>query len=502
MTRLEPYLIAACLAAAMTCGGCKPLPTRPPENLVELRRAKGREGKAFTHDAIALHNLRRVLKEDLAAPARVESLRVIEAVDAPESEICPALAQVMARPKTPPKLHQAVVAFLAKRRYVGLAPSMVPALKGAADPTQRKSILKWILEHPSPEVLVEVVKLWAAEKSTTAEMELTYRQIVERSAKKKWDQALLEGLNQKEFFARGSAIEILVSRIPAKTLQRRIAALKPQTVAVLTMQGFARGFGHLPKTRRELLAAVTLYRRRHRYMTPASRLASKWRVTYRYRFNIRDFHLLSALAADPLRDTGMSRAKLAAAVSRAIARRRAVSAEGIRVFRRSRKTVFRRGRLVDFDGQVESLSMGDLWNLFLLNEMLSRPRVARMLDVTAQRDRADRATQWGGLIFYESGQCEAKLYWPAAKRGDDSYVPSGRMMLDATDSMGFFIGHFSRASQDPAWAGPTDKELALAKAHNLCGLVITSVGRGKLNAAYLNPRGTVVDLGDYGTPSR
>ncbi len=495
MKRFALCLVAACLAAS----SCEPLPPHPPETVVELQQwQRGTDGQAFTKHAIVLHCLRRVLDEDLPSGKRVESLRVIEALDPPGEEACPALAQALANPKVDPALRSKVVAFLAKKGHAGLGPYVADALRRTTDPEQLQAMLPFAVDNPSEELLVEVVKLWASKEALKPKEEQTYRQIVERSSGMAWQDALLDALDKPEFFARGSAIEVLAARLPPPELRQRILAVRPRTVAVLSMQEFARRFEFVPTTRRELLATVALVRRKQRYMTPASHLAAQWRAQHRYRFNVRDFHLLSALASDPLRDTSLSRAQLVRTVSQAIARRRATSRG---TARSGSKIVFRRRRLVDFDGQVESLSTVDLWNLLLLEEMLSRWRVRRMLQVTAQRDRADRTTQWGGLLFYESGHAEATLYWAGAKQGDDQYVPSKRMMLDAVDALGYFVGHFSNPSEDPRLAGPTDEEMAFAKASNLYGLVLTSVAPDRLNAAYFSPAGIVVDLGDYRTGS-
>ncbi len=495
MKRFELCLVGACLVAS----SCEPLPPHPPQTVVELQQwQRGTDGQAFTEHAIVLHCLRRVLDEDLPSAKRMESLRVVEALDPAGEEACPILAQALTNPKVEAGLRSRVVAFLAKKGQSGLGPSLADALRGTDDPRQLEAMLALALKHPSEELLVEVVKVWASKEALKPQEEQTYRQIVERSRGKPWQDALLDALNQPEFFARGSAIEVLAARLPLPELRRRILTVRARTVAVLSMQEFARRFEFVPTTRRELLATVALFRRKQRYMTPPSHLAAQWRVQHRYRFNVRDFHLLSALASDPLRDTSLSRAQLVRTVSQTIARRRATSPG---TGRGGRKIVFRRRRLVDFDGQVESLSTADLWNLLLLEEMLSRWRVRRMLQVTAQRDRADRTTQWGGLLFYESGHAEATLYWAGAKRGDDQYVPSKRMMLDAVDALGYFVGHFSNPSEDPRLAGPTDEEMAFAKANNLYGLVLTSVAADRLNAAYFSPAGIVVDLGDYRTGS-
>ena len=496
-------IIVVVAAMAVAGAGCEALPSKPPESLTQLRLQQAFRDQTFTHEVIALHNLRRVLSKELSVAERLESLRVVEEMDAAAVDTCPAMAQALAEAELPAPVRKAVVTFLAARKYAGLGPYMAEALRQAKDDKQREIIFRWIQEHPSAEVLTEIVRLWASNPPTKTDQELRYRQTVHRITGKRWDQALLDALNSGDFFARGSAVEILAARVtPDSRLRQRILTLEPRTEAVRAMQAFAGKLAYVPKTRRELLATVTIYKRHGGRLTQVAALAEKWRREHEYRFNIRDFHLLGALASDPLRNANMSRAHLALEVSRAIAGRRGQLAGGFPILGPNRKSVFRRRRLVDFNAQVESLNLADLWNLLLIDQMLSRPRVHRMLEVTAQRDRIDRQTQYGGLISYELGQAEAKQYHPAEKRGDDQYVASKWMLSDSTDAMAYFLGHFNKPSADPASAGPTDRELAFAKTNNLYGVVITSVGPGIFNVAYFNTNGIVIDLGDYRRPIR
>jgi hypothetical protein len=215
-------------------------------------------------------------------------------------------------------------------------------------------------------------------------------------------------------------------------------------------------------------------------------MVNQWRKMYEYSFNIRDFHLASRLATDPKRKSP-SRAQLVLQISQGIIKRRAART----------KLLFRRGRLVDFASQTESLSIADLWNLMLVSEMLDRRRTRRALRVTARQDMADKNSQSGGLIRYEHGRAEAILYPPARKRRDDEYIPTRQMLTNALDSLCYFVGHFSGVVENTSRIGPGEKELAFAAKHNLCGVVFTTVAGGRLNATYFTPGGIVVDLGEF-----
>jgi len=282
--------------------------------------------------------------------------------------------------------------------------------------------------------------------------------------------------------------------MPEPTLRRRIAQLNGHTDAVRAMQRFGRDFSYTPRTGRELLATVVAFIGSGERLNRAARLADTWRSRYGYRFNIRDLCLLDHLAADTTRNNRMSPSQLRLEVSRAIAVRQAQAASPA-------GPALGAGRPVSFDQQAPTLTMADLWVLLLLDEMLRRPAVQQALRAMVGEDRADRTTQHGGLIVRKSGQIEAKLYLPAERRGDDRYLPSRKMLWDALDAACFFVGHFRQDETDPASFGPTPRELAMAAGQNTCGVVLTSLAGGGVNATYFNPEAVVVDLGRF-APAR
>ena len=488
------YVLGA-IGAGACLSGCGATPDRPPESLEQYRQQQLVNPAAFTPRTVVLHNLRRVLDVGLPEAQRLASLELMETLDVPDAEAAPALAQVLADAEAPQALRQRVLAYLVTHRYAGLAEHVAEALPEAKDAGTRLSILKWLQENPTPKVLTDVVKLWAAQPDPPEEEEAAYRQVVREITGRRWDAALLEALNTPDFNARGSTMEILASRMPMEILRNQILALEANTDAVRSLQTFADLFGYVPRTRRELLATVVTSTERDQGLLDAVKLANTWKGKHGYTFNIRDLHLIRELAADPLRNTGLSRPQLVLEISQTIAaRRKGAAARGPA---EDNKAAFRRGRLVDFDGQAQSLSVADLWRLLLIDEMFSRPRVCAAFAVTAQQDRADRNTQSGGLVTYQQGAAEAKQYPPAARRGDDRYVPSLQMLHESLNAIGFFVGHFSKTQDDPAGVGPTAEELEFAKAQNVCGIVVTTVSGAKYNVAYFTPEGIVIDLGDF-----
>ncbi len=492
MDRPISVTLVAFVSACLACAGCHAPPANPPQSLPELQAYQQRRCQDFTLQAIALHNLKRALSTSLAPEKRIESLRVVEQLGTTGAETYTSLAAALADSQTPPVVRQAILAYLIKKDYPGLGQHVSNALPHAQDPALRSAILEWLYEHPAPELLSEVVKLWASQESLDTGTEARYRGIVERLARQKWDDALLSGLNASGFAARGSAVEVLAARLPPAMLRRKLAELTPRSQAGQALKYFAERFDYVPVTGRELLACVLAHGHGDEQLNQVARIALEWQTHYHYRFNIRDFHLLARLAGDPLRKP-MSRRELTEKLSRAIAYRQQTTT---RPAGRAAPPV-RDGRPVGFDAQAESLSMADLWNLWLINEMLNRPRALQAVQIMAKGDRADQSSQWGGLIRYEQGQAEAKLYPPEARRADDQYLASRQMLDSAPDALAFFIGHFGPAGGSRGPVGPSAREIGLARQWNLCGVILAGAEPGGLSVTYFTPEGLTIDMGNF-----
>jgi len=432
-----------------------------------------------------MYNLQRVLDRQVRPANRLESMRLVTHLGHSDPGVSDQLAAVLDEKDCPPALFEAVLEYLLKSDHPGLAGHVVGVLPriGPGQAVLREAVLEWLAKHPTPEVLSEMVKLWAAEPSTTSVNEHRYRRIVERITGKPWDSALLESLNTPGFYARGSALEVLAGRIRSDTLSDRIARLPARVDAIRTLQAFGYRFRYLPKTAAELLAAASLYKTRADMIPDASRLYGRWRDETGYIFAIRDFHLISRLARDPLR-TSLRRSQLVLELGQSLGSRPQPPNNPSRA-QESR-----------FWPQTGNLTMADLWNLYLLNEMLARPRVQLALKMLAEQDRADKRTAWGGLVFYENGQAEARLYPSDTDAGADdlNYVPCRLAVVDGRDAMCRFRGHFEKVDNSDR-AGPSAAELRDAKEKGYYGLVLTSLGNDSFAAHYYNPRGLVVSLG-------
>jgi hypothetical protein len=262
-----------------------------------------------------------------------------------------------------------------------------------------------------------------------------------------------------------------------------------RTDAVLAMQAFLERFGYLPATGEELLATVSLHKSRRYVLDDATRLFRNWQGGSGYRFHIRDFHLLSQLARDPLRKD-LRRPQLLLQLGQATKSRRHVQ-----------HAVGERGKLLrtsDFWLKAERLDLGDLWALYLINEMLDRDSVRKALRIMAARDLADRQRAWGGLVLYQNGRAEATLY-PSSRStppNDLVYMPSVRALRDARDALCRFHAHFESVNNAQR-AGPGPEELRDAMTHRYRCLVLTRVSEHAFCAHYYNQKGIVISLGIY-----
>jgi hypothetical protein len=482
----RPVLLSLCVlfvfAAPAVLADDQP---RMPVTTQEYEASRGPDPRTVAPQVVRLYNLRRVFDNDLPAAQRAASLLLVEKLGGEDAALLEALSVIVADPKTPTELQKVALEHLLRRGQPNVSGTAVRSLPTVpAGSPLRQAILEWLAQNGDASMLPDVVKAWAQELPTGGD-EARYRRVVEKLSGQPWEQALLAAINSESFFARGSAMTVLAGRTTATGLSGKIASLTPHTEAMAALKASVTQLGYVPDGGTSLLAVVSVYRLQPDSFQDVARLARQWKGEGPYEFNIRDFHLLSRLTADPLR-TPLKRENLAAKVSAALAARqhvtRAGAAEGADSFAKN----------------AASLSMADLWNLHLLSDMLAKPRVLLKLRVMADYDRGDTRTEWGGLIVYENGGAEARLYPPEANTPADDlkYVSSKQMVAEGRDSVCRLFAHFEKTG-NIARAGPTAEELRDAKEGNYYGLVLTTLGENEFCAHYFNPQGTVISLGRY-----
>ncbi len=440
---------------------------------------------------VRLFNLRRVMDASLPVEQRLESLAVVNRCGAGRGEAASQVAELLAAPNVPEPLQLAALEYLLRVGHQDAGQYVLRLLPRIDEPgALRDAIFNWLTRNPVPGALAELTQVWARQKAGGAD-EFRFRAVVERLSGAPWDQALANALNQPDFHARGSAIEILGSRLEPPQLKRLLLALPPKTVAMRAMQQFIDELGYVPVSGAELIQTVhatAVASRQPDLVTAAVATAQRWSRESGYVFNVRDFHLLSRLGRDPLRKD-LPRKELIDTVRNAIVRAKPVRA--VAAPQSANQTD-------DFVLQVDSLSHADLWNLHLLTQMLQQPVRQVQFGIVADQDRADTTGGWGGLVFYEAGQAMPKLYMAEpTETGDDlRYAEPRKLQVEGRDALCRFLCHFETRF-NAARVGPTPEELLDAIRGNHYGLVLTALNGREFAAHYYNPRGQIVALGRY-----
>ncbi len=190
--------------------------------------------------------------------------------------------------------------------------------------------------------------------------------------------------------------------------------------------------------------------------------------------------MLSQLAADPLRNK-IGRDDLIKQIVTRLAKRKHADR-----------------RVSPFSRQAANMSLPDLWNIVLLDDMVRRQRVSLALRILADRLRAGLNSPRSGLVFYEDGKAAAKLYPQAvdSTRGDRDHVPERELQRAGFNAMCHLHTRFEKV-YNAERAAASSRELSAAAQANFYGLVLTSVDSGTFSAVYYNPDGKAVSLGVF-----
>lgn len=490
--RMRLLIVLMSLAWVLT--GCAPTEQMTvPKNTQEWE-SMGAADRLRSPDQVVLqYNLARVHNPELPVEQRVASLKLVSRIDENshlmDETSYANLANLVRDGKCPPELQKEALRFLFASNYRDLGSFATEIIQNPnSDPEMRRLAMEWVRQNPVRNVLAGIVRSWDGETDLTDTEEQSYRDTVRQVSGQQWDEALLEAINSPDFDARGEAMSILAERMDRATLRNRILGLKAKTDAVSAVQYFVEFFGYLPASREEFITAAILYKVRQDMLPDAARLSIDWTKNFGYQFNIRDFHLLSRMSRDPLR-SNLKRTQLVLEIGQALKTRKHVPA------------VLTKDEGPNADSfwlKVDKLTVADLWNIYLLNEMLTRPRVQQSLRIMADGDMADTHSAWGGLVFYQNGQAEAILYPPDHKAGDNDlvYQPTIRLLTDGRDSLCRFVGHFEKMENIDR-AGPTELELQRADDDNFYGLTLTRIDKDSFAAHYYTPQGQIISLGKF-----
>lgn len=120
----------------------------------------------------------------------------------------------------------------------------------------------------------------------------------------------------------------------------------------------------------------------------------------------------------------------------------------------------------------------------------------------ADQDHADTSTEYGGIVLMsESGTLEFRLFppRPTNRFGDDRFVAS-REMIEASDDALFHYHFHAMRHNNAEYAGPSFDDFEYARSQGRACLLLTFVGRDRLNLDFFLPNGVRVDLGTINRP--
>ncbi len=148
-----------------------------------------------------------------------------------------------------------------------------------------------------------------------------------------------------------------------------------------------------------------------------------------------------------------------------------------------------------------SLVWADLLAIQLFVDHLDDRRLVGAWFAQADDDREDESTELGGLLRADdAGRLRPDLYKPAERKHDRIYLPPPTLFLDAYTALAHYHFHAQRTDNaEHAGPGGADRR-RIAGHHRLTGLVLTCVGRDRLNVDYYQPGDVVVDLGTVRRP--
>jgi hypothetical protein len=480
-------LLSSIFLAMVLAAGCGMPKMSPPVTVAQYEKMQKESPGSYPEPTILMVNRQRFMDKDLTPAERIASMTLLDRLGANDPEVRQEFAAVLSDAATNEDVRKATLDLLLKKDDPALAGPLAQGLTRLKPGSPMYvQVSEWLAKHRSPAGISEIVRLWAAQ-NPQGPADAAFMDTIQKISGAPWDQALLDGLNSAEVESHGAAIDILVRHMPAQELGKRIAKMEAKSDAVRAIQSFQSVFDYMPATEQEFLTVCQLYGGRAGTLGEAARMFNAWHKDG-YVFNIRDFHLLDRLAADPLRPT-MRKEQLVLELQHCLGSR-----EHIRW-----KPADKAGANVDdsLAANLPRLTVADLWNIYLLQEMFNRPRTQAALRVVAEQDRDDRTTAWGGLVFYRSGQAEAVLYKAAqGSESDQEYVPGSRMIVEGRDAMCHFCTRFE-VVENSSRVGPTPDDLHDAAKNNWYGLIVTSVNKDTFCAHYYNPEGAVVSLGAY-----
>ena len=158
----------------------------------------------------------------------------------------------------------------------------------------------------------------------------------------------------------------------------------------------------------------------------------------------------------------------------------------------------------DLDHWAPTLRWGDLIAILVLDDTLAREQVRSSIFEQTRLDRADKTTEYGGIITLadpRSPEGRAALFppRPGQRNGDEKFVASDAMLAASDLAIAHYHFHVQEVLNG-GYAGPSDGDLVYSARYGRSCLVFTSLKEDVLNVDYYQPDGVVIDLGKLNRP--
>lgn len=301
--------------------------------------------------------------------------------------------------------------------------------------------------------------------------------------------------------ARADAWAVLARLDPTGARRRSmLAGVSTQSPDVALMRRCAEQFGAMPDSAAEVEWARSLLddgpganaAANRAWRTEVAPAVAGLDAARRERLAIRHLEPIRWAAAHEPRWLQASRQELLSEIATRLAPRPTFQ----RRIERDREGGLRPERLADWQDQ---LSWGDALSILVIDTVIADPRFLEPLWVMLDQDRADRTTEYGGLVQHSdrAGGVVPVLFVPrpAAREGDMAFPAPEDMIRQGDRALAVFHFHASEL-QMSEHAGPSAGDLRFARTSGRNCVVFTSLRSRRLAADYFQPDGAVIDLGD------
>ncbi len=148
------------------------------------------------------------------------------------------------------------------------------------------------------------------------------------------------------------------------------------------------------------------------------------------------------------------------------------------------------------------LRWGDCAAILIALDALENPAIRAHLFDIADRDQADRLTEYGGLLRLDSNGRYELVECAPQSRGSDVRFEASQEMFDAGYDALFHFHNHAQTFDNQRYAGPHFGDFGYADATGVNGLVFTFIDRSTMNADYYRRGQVVIDLGTVKRPEQ